>query len=303
VPDFLEQWERLSKVIVVAGEVNRLNRTDQFRDIRLISFDLCTATLQYAPGYQVAITYTPTSDSYQASFYRAYPTSTPAAHTHLAATPAADSDESPHQQIALLLSHFLNELTSAPQKDGQGSDGKQFIQLLRSTLPLLLEAEALRAAAHGHFPALVVRSVTEYRLVWDNEGVTRYALDIVLTADARSFLLTDAARPRADLPADLSCGPLTPIPTFERVVLKGFQAARASRVATPGSVSTPAAMTPARGVTSASAAATAVAVLNAAPPALRLDNGQSILCATAVVQDVLRVMGAEIEAAIAAAHK
>lgn len=49
VPDFLEQWERLSKVIVVAGEITRLTKTEEFRDIRMISFDLCTAILQYAP--------------------------------------------------------------------------------------------------------------------------------------------------------------------------------------------------------------------------------------------------------------
>lgn len=49
LPDFLEQWERLSKVIVVAAEVSSLNKIEQFHDIRLISFDLCTATLQYAP--------------------------------------------------------------------------------------------------------------------------------------------------------------------------------------------------------------------------------------------------------------
>jgi len=305
VPDFLEQWERLSKVIVVAGEVNRLNKTEQFRDIRLISFDLCTATLQYAPGYLVAITYTPTSDSYQVSFYRSHPTSTPAAHP-----PAAD-DESPHQLIAQLLSHHLNELTTQPQstQDALGSNGKQFIQLLRATLPLLVEAEALRAASHGHFPALVVRSVTEYRLVWDNEGITRYALDICLTPDAKSYLITDASRPKGDLPVDLSCGPLTPIPSLERVVLKGFQAARAAKVATPGSVpaSTPAAaMTPARGggaVGGGSGTSGGVTILPGMPPALRLDNGHSILCATTVVQDVLRAMGNEVETAIASINK
>jgi hypothetical protein len=206
-------------------------------------------------------------------------------------------------------------LTSQPQSfpDPQNSGGKQFIQLLRATLPLLLETEALRAASNGHFPVLVVRSVTEYRLVWDNEGTTRYALDISLTANSRSFLISDAAERRGDVPLDMSCGPLTHIPNLERVVFKGFQAARAARVGTPASVSTPAAaMTPVAALTAATpSAATAAANAGAgtgvgsqsAPPALRLDNGHSILCAATVVQDVLHVMSAEVEAAIASSNK
>ncbi|KAL1409660.1 mediator complex subunit [Vanrija albida] len=311
VPDFLEQWERLSKVIIVAGDVNRLNKTEKFRDIRMLSFDLCTATLQYAPGYQVAITYTPTSDSYEASFFRssAVP-STPAAPS---ATPAVDGEPSPHQLIAPLLSHHLNELTaqSPSASDALGSNGQQFIQLLRATLPLLLEVESLRVASATEYPMLVVRSVTQYRLVWDHEGTTRYALDATLTADSSRFLITDASAQRPGVPLDLTCGPLSTIPNLERAVAKGFQAARVAKVHTPGSLAfgTPAAMMTPGTVTAATpgktpgrtpaAHAPTRTIAPVMPPVLRLDNGMSILCNVTVVQDVLRAMAGEIETAIA----
>lgn len=307
VPDFLEQWERLSKVIIVAGEVNRLNKTEAYRDVRMLSFDLCTATLQYWEGYQVAITYTPTSDSYEVSFFKA--------------GSGGDEEPSPHQLLAPLLSHHLNELTAQPGyvRDALGSNGKQFIGLLRATLPLLLEQDALRTQSASEFPALVVRSVFDYRFVWDQFGTTRFALDITLSGNCRSFLLSDGARPRppAALP-DLSCGVLTPIPNFERVVQKGYQAARIAKVATPGSTGTMGtpgvAMTPKTPKTprdlkdprTPKTPAPKVVVANGRaagmplPPALKLDNGATLMCAATVLQDVLRAMVAEIETQVAA---
>ncbi|EKD02252.1 hypothetical protein A1Q2_03399 [Trichosporon asahii var. asahii CBS 8904] len=304
VPDFLEQWERLSKVIIVAGEVNRLNKTEAYRDVRMLSFDLCTATLQYWDGFQVAITYTPTSDSYEVPFFK------------------GDESASPHQLLAPLLSHHLNELTAQPSyvRDALGSNGKQFISLLRATLPLLLEQEALRTQSASEFPALVVRSVFDYRFVWDQFGTTRFALDITLSGNCRSFLLSDGARPRPPSEqVDLSCGVLTPIPNFDRVVQKGYQAARLAKVATPASMSTPGAAvamtpktpkTPGAGTQGKDARtpktpakvliANGRAVGMPLPPAIKLDNGTTLMCAATVLQDVLRAMVAEIETQVAA---
>lgn len=328
VPDFLEQWERLSKVIIVAGEVNRLNKLDAYRDIRMLSFDLCTATLQYWDGYQVAITYTPTSDSYEVSFHKAGP-----------GTPAASVEPSPHQLLAPLLSHHLNELTAQPAyiRDALGSNGKQFIALLRATLPLLLEQESLRQQSASDFPALVVQSVYDYRLVWDHFGTARFALDVTLSGDCRTFLLADASKPRPpnDVP-DLTCGTLTPVPNMERAVLKGYQAAKIAKVGTPGAATgTPASTeTPGAGVAmtpktpgAGAGAGTGVpagvtmtpktpkaplappfahgtsggrTIGLSLPPALKLDGGQTLMCAATVLQDVLRAMVAEIETQIAA---
>lgn len=148
VPAFLAQWERLSKVIVVAGEgksddsvmkyvdksVNRLNKHPQFHDLRMLSFDLRTATFSYSPGFNASITYSPTSDSYEATFFRtssANMTSSTTPGTSAGApdaTPrslAPDAVASPHELIGGLLSHRLNELVSGGH--GKGGIGREFI--------------------------------------------------------------------------------------------------------------------------------------------------------------------------------
>lgn len=318
VPDFLEQWERLSKVIIVAGEVNRLNKMEAYRDVRMLSFDLCTATLQYWDGYYVAITYTPTSDSYEVSFSRASASAAsvgPATNASTGAGQIANVDN-PHQLLAPLLSHHLNDLTSQPSyvRDTLGSNGQQFISLLRATLPLLLEQETLRRQSASEFPALVVRSVYDYRFVWDSMGTTRFALDITLSGNCRSFLISDGA---AREPEDLSCGVLTPLPDFSAVVGKGYQAARIAKVHTPGSAATPGmtpgmAMTPKTPTPAKEAKGTprtpvvkpvriknGRAVGNPLPPAVKLDEGRTLLCAATVVQEVVRAMVAEIETQVA----
>ena len=83
-------------------------------------------------------------------------------------------------------------------------------QLLCNTLPILLTIKSLQSPDR-EFPKLVVRSISSYRLVWDFES-KRYALDLQLLPSDR-YLLSDASA-LPDKHADLSCGPLTPIPGF-----------------------------------------------------------------------------------------
>jgi mediator of RNA polymerase II transcription subunit 14 len=158
----------------------------------MLSFDLRTASFSYAVGFNASITYSPNSDSYECTFVRASPTNTPV-------TPSTGTGEaSPHEMLAPLLSHKLNELTrSADVK--KGTVGKEFIsvcrlwpcvlyadhQLLRNTLPLLLEIEGIRAGSTTGYPKLVVSSVEEYRLVWDTDGSNRYVqLTILFSSDS-----------------------------------------------------------------------------------------------------------------------
>lgn len=124
VPSFLEQWERLSKVIVVAGEgqssppttsaglttVDRLNKSGSFNDLRMISFDLRTAMFTYAKGHTASITYTPQDDSYMVSF-------------------EAEGTKSPHEVMAPLLSYKLNELAGGPKSAAKGTTGNQFLSV------------------------------------------------------------------------------------------------------------------------------------------------------------------------------
>lgn len=87
--------------------VNRLNKLAIFKDLRMLSFDLRTATFSYSPGFNASITYSPNSDSYECSFFRSSTPATPA--TPL--TASGNGDTNPHELLAALLSHRLNELT------------------------------------------------------------------------------------------------------------------------------------------------------------------------------------------------
>ena len=181
VASFTEQWERFSKVIAVAGEgelsatidchpsdtgaVHRLNKTEDFKDLEMISFDLRTATFTYSLGFSAAITYSPNDDSYQVVF-------------------AADDGDNPHDALAAPLTAKLNSLML---RQGQGSSPlKQFcmvcvrpvshaqsllmtVQLLRQTLPFLLESQDLSAKA-GSDVELYCKSVKEYVLIWKGAG-------------------------------------------------------------------------------------------------------------------------------------
>lgn len=309
VPAFLEQWERLSKVIMVAGDgqyqlrrhwprlmgcsVNRLNKLAVFKDLRMLSFDLRTATFSYSPGFNASITYSPNSDSYECSFFRSSAPNTPA-------TPLAVSggEPNPHELLAPLLSHRLNELTRRSDVK-KGTVGREFIavslpshstlrlrssrtQLLRNTLPILLEIDAIRATSTTEYPKLVVIGVDEYRLVWDAEGskrcvVTtgfvertthwpRYAMDLSLSRDDH-YLITDAAAPSPDGLVDLSCGPLTPLPSFPATVDKIYNSLRVSHSGDK-----------AQGVL-----------------AVKLDKGSSLGVKIGVVGEVVRGLCAEID--------
>ncbi|ORX34998.1 hypothetical protein BD324DRAFT_603832 [Kockovaella imperatae] len=198
VPSFLEEWERLSKVLVVAGEVNRLNKSAPFKHLKMLAFDLCTATLSYAPGYSCSITYTPSDDSYEVSF---------STTTGTDGEVLSESAKNPHEMLQDLFSHKLNELSKA--RNVKISLAKAFCELLCNTLPILLTINNLRSTSRD-FPKLVVRSISAYRLVWDVDA-KRYALDVSLARSNRC-IVSDGSIDTLDT----SCGPLTPIPGFEQ---------------------------------------------------------------------------------------
>ena len=106
------------------SSVNRLNKLAVFKDLRMLSFDLRTATFSYSPGFNASITYSPNSDSYECSFFRSSSPQTPA--TPL--TAGGNGDTNPHEPLAALLSHRLNELTRRSDVK-KGTVGKGFISV------------------------------------------------------------------------------------------------------------------------------------------------------------------------------
>jgi hypothetical protein len=102
----------------------------------------------------------------------------------------------------------------------------------------------------------------------------RYAVDILLIQNDR-YVLSDATLPRYDGLADTSCGPLTPIPAFESIIDKCYQALRTQSQAENQSV---------KGKKKASKMT-----------GVKLDGGKSLMCVVDVVADVMRNMCRAIE--------
>lgn len=109
-----------------------------FRDLHMLSFDLRTASFSYAAGFNASITYSPTSDSYECTFVRASPVNSPV-------TPMVGYGEaSPHETLAPLLSHKLNELTKGADVK-RGTVGREFI----SVRSWLTQAPMLTSSFYG----------------------------------------------------------------------------------------------------------------------------------------------------------
>lgn len=48
VDEFLEEWAKVSKIVVIAREVAQMSRRASWDDVRLLSFDLQTVEFTYA---------------------------------------------------------------------------------------------------------------------------------------------------------------------------------------------------------------------------------------------------------------
>lgn len=143
-------------ILKYVRSVSRLNKTESFKDVKILSFDLRTATLQYAPGYNASITYSPTDDSYRITFFLS--------------SPFSDIDRNPHELLAPLLSAKLNELTSAGivgETKPKGQVGREFMGLLKNTLPVLKIGKILETKMGW---GMAVLGVAKYRLIKDHDG-------------------------------------------------------------------------------------------------------------------------------------
>ncbi|KIR37685.1 hypothetical protein I307_06071 [Cryptococcus deuterogattii 99/473] len=254
VPAFLEQWERLSKVIAVAGEVSRLNKTESFKDVKMLSFDLRTAVLQYAPGYNASITYSPTDDSYRITFFLS--------------SPSSDTDRNPHELLAPLLSAKLNELTStdiAGKNKAKGQVGREFMGLLKNTLPVLKLGKTLGIEKGW---SMVVLGVAKYRLVKDHDG-KRFAVDVTLLPDLEHYLIQDGATPRGpDHVVDVYTGPLTSL-EMDKVIRAVFDTEKTISAETGDEEKI-------QGKN------------RRVPPVMKLDQGKSLVCEVERSERVLR---------------
>ncbi|GJE97389.1 Med14 domain-containing protein [Phanerochaete sordida] len=230
VDEFLEEWARVSKMVVIAREVAQMSTTKKWKDVRLLSFDLQTVEFAYAGDYTVSITCTdqlaPTGGSYDLRFARA----------NDAAAMDTDSDDiettlaqyNPHADVEDFMIALLRAgplAVSLPK----------VVAVLRDTLPIVAELEYIRVSAQkaGDNVDAFAKTAGWFRVLY---GDFRHALDFRLMAGARVsildasntlFPLGDRAAPHRSPTIDSELL-LRPIPDFRALVADACRAVAGS---------------------------------------------------------------------------
>ncbi|KAG2354230.1 mediator complex subunit MED14-domain-containing protein [Suillus spraguei] len=238
VDEFLEEWARVSKMVVIAREVARMAKGKKWPDVRLLSFDLQTVEFAYASDYTVLITCTdqlsPTGGSFELRFSRCAPSPTLLQPSSLAP---------PQLQAEPYLCHVLRQGPLASSLD-------RLVELLRNTLPIAVELEHMRASSRDAKqspgrgrgrPHIVVKAGTSepwvdthvkglgwWRVLY---GDLRHALDFRLMTGQRIAIL-DASHTLFGSSFSSTPSPssellsLLPIPDFKTLVIDALKFVR-----------------------------------------------------------------------------
>jgi mediator of RNA polymerase II transcription subunit 14 len=167
VDEFLEEWAKVSKMVVIAREGNvmqcdsshsaliwcaslvaQMAKECKWPDVRLLMFDLQTVEFAYAGDHTVAVTCANPSQgsTYDLRFGRAG---------------ARDGRTNPHEETEGHLSTILQHGRLAPSL-------RRLVSLLRDTLPIVTELEDIQtsAARDGHVIDTYAKSAGWYRIVY-----------------------------------------------------------------------------------------------------------------------------------------
>ncbi|KIP06411.1 hypothetical protein PHLGIDRAFT_460187 [Phlebiopsis gigantea 11061_1 CR5-6] len=184
VDEFLEEWARVSKMVVIAREIAQMSSKRKWTDVRLLSFDLQTVEFAYAQDYTVSITCTdqlsPTGGTYDLHFSRM-------------TKDAGDVDEetadidtvlaqyNPHEDVEPFMQSLLR---SGPLS----ASLVRLVSMLRDTLPIVTELEYIRvsAARAGENVDTFAKTAGWFRVLY---GDFRHALDFRLMSQARVAIL------------------------------------------------------------------------------------------------------------------
>ncbi|KAJ7647579.1 mediator complex subunit MED14-domain-containing protein [Roridomyces roridus] len=218
VDEFLEEWARVSKMVVIAREVGQMSKEKKWPDIRLLSFDLQTVSFAYASDYTVSIScedQLSTGGNFDLRFSRC--------------EPSADSFN-PHDDAEPFLRNIL--------RHGQGRLAPslhRLVTFLRETLPIAVELEEIRQESQGTVDTFA-KAAGWYRLLF---GDSRHALDFRLMTKQRVLILDGSHSlfntGSVQQPEDHQFG-LRPIPRFSEIVLDVAKKSIASGVAAPGKI-------------------------------------------------------------------
>ncbi|KAF8813688.1 MED14-domain-containing protein [Phlegmacium glaucopus] len=223
VDEFLEEWARVSKMVVIAREVAQMAKETKWDDVRLLSFDLQTVEFSYAHDYTVSIScqdqLSPTGGNFDLDFSRIPPKGA-------TGTDGTADTFNPHEDAEPFLRDIL--------RHGHGRLAPslhRLVTLLRDTLPIVIELEAIRKEGRqkGRNLDIFAKAAGWYRLLY---GDLKHALDFRLMSDQRVAIL-DASHSLFDVQIpdkmarkepDIDELVLQPIPQFRHIVSDAVRA-------------------------------------------------------------------------------
>jgi len=232
IDEFLSEWDRVEKTLAIARHVAEMSRQKEYEDVQLLSFNLLAIEFTYQSDYVGLIEYNPpslvlqpgaTPCTFQVSFSCLSPAILSRAHGLRGDAVRPIPAENPHQQ---LVSHLAPRIIEGDQELTR-SAVQEFIVLLRSTLPLLLELETIKSdinIARSKIPSspsviIVLKGAAWYRIMYN----VVHALDVRMLAGGHvalldgSFSFYAATAHKSDLSSKSSLA-LRPIPHLDRLV-------------------------------------------------------------------------------------
>jgi mediator of RNA polymerase II transcription subunit 14 len=208
VDEFLEEWARVSKMVVIAREVAQMAKHKKWRDVRLLSFDLQTVEFAYSKNYTVSIScqdqLSPSGGAFDLEFSR---TLSPNGMD----TDAEMDNFNPHEDAEPFLRDILRHTHGrlAPSLHC-------LVTLLRDTLPIVVVLRAIRQEAKRNCMNLDVfpKAAGWYRLIYND---LKHALDFRLLNNQKVAIL-DASHSLFDvqMPGKL----VTKDPAIDDIVLQ-----------------------------------------------------------------------------------
>ncbi|KAG8962614.1 mediator complex subunit [Tulasnella sp. 419] len=199
VTEFLEEWDRIRRVVSLVRELGKVKRKMGWHDVQILRFDLQTVELAYHSNCVMSVQWVPAvagdnqtaaGGTYEMTF------SAIAKDRGFEANP---SDFNPHSDLAVFLSRSF-------QHDAERSMGvavKHLLLTLRNTLPVIKQLYAVKRSGAGEV-IMLLKSPTWFRLLYR----TKFAFDFRVLADgqvaisevATSFLSVRSAAPGTDKP-------------------------------------------------------------------------------------------------------
>ncbi|KAH8119598.1 MED14-domain-containing protein [Phellopilus nigrolimitatus] len=193
VDEFLEEWAKVSKMVVIAREVAQMAKQKSWEDVRLLSFDLQTVEFAYAKDYTVSITCTDqlmlsNNSSYELSFSRIRKLGRLVGLLDPGNSLDEDDLFNPHEDAEPFLKHVLHH---GPRLS---SSLHQLVELLRDSLPLFCVVDVMRRNsesgrdndAHAIGVDVFPKAAGWYRVLY---GDSRHALDFRLMKGRRVAIL------------------------------------------------------------------------------------------------------------------